>query len=193
MDYLAFKRARRNDIIHFGVKRRSGRYPWGSGEHPYQSAVDRGLRRQQAQQKRAEARASKTKERAAKNLSIGKERLQNRVDRANALADIDYYSKKIGWDKTLKAARTNEEAIKIKRVANEILESEARTMALGDYTRKARIWNTSLTAAASTGVGVGGTMFLVAAGAPGGFLALPIAGSAAIAAVGYDYFKKSKY
>ena len=27
-----------NDYIaHFGIKRRSGRYPWGSGERPYQS------------------------------------------------------------------------------------------------------------------------------------------------------------
>lgn len=25
------------DIVHFGIKRRSGRYPWGSGERPYQS------------------------------------------------------------------------------------------------------------------------------------------------------------
>ena len=24
-------------LIHYGIKRRSGRYPWGSGEHPYQS------------------------------------------------------------------------------------------------------------------------------------------------------------
>lgn len=24
-------------IIHFGIKRKSGRYPWGSGERPHQS------------------------------------------------------------------------------------------------------------------------------------------------------------
>lgn len=24
------------DVLHFGIKRRSGRYPWGSGERPYQ-------------------------------------------------------------------------------------------------------------------------------------------------------------
>lgn len=27
----------KNEIYHFGIKRRSGRYPWGSGERPYQS------------------------------------------------------------------------------------------------------------------------------------------------------------
>ena len=29
-----------DDLYHTGVKRRSGRYPWGSGEHPYQSEGD---------------------------------------------------------------------------------------------------------------------------------------------------------
>lgn len=28
----------KSDIMHFGIKRRSGRYPWGSGERPYQSS-----------------------------------------------------------------------------------------------------------------------------------------------------------
>lgn len=25
------------ELLHYGIKRRSGRYPWGSGERPYQS------------------------------------------------------------------------------------------------------------------------------------------------------------
>lgn len=30
-----------NDIlIHYGMPRRSGRYPWGSGENPYQHSID---------------------------------------------------------------------------------------------------------------------------------------------------------
>lgn len=36
MDYLAFKRVYHDDLLHFGIKRRSGRYPYGSGERPYQ-------------------------------------------------------------------------------------------------------------------------------------------------------------
>lgn len=47
-NYLAFKRVYPDDLIHYGVKRRSGRYPWGSGDRPYQSdakkAIDRGVR-----------------------------------------------------------------------------------------------------------------------------------------------------
>ena len=27
-------------LMHYGVKRRSGRYPWGSGENPYQRSCD---------------------------------------------------------------------------------------------------------------------------------------------------------
>ena len=27
-------------LMHYGVKRRSGRYPWGSGENPYQHGGD---------------------------------------------------------------------------------------------------------------------------------------------------------
>ena len=26
-------------LMHYGVKRRSGRYPWGSGDNPYQLAL----------------------------------------------------------------------------------------------------------------------------------------------------------
>ena len=29
-----------NELMHYGVKRRSGRYPWGSGEDPYQHGHD---------------------------------------------------------------------------------------------------------------------------------------------------------
>ena len=28
------------DLRHYGIKRRSGRYPWGSGENPYQHSGD---------------------------------------------------------------------------------------------------------------------------------------------------------
>lgn len=31
-----------NDIYHYGIKRKSGRYPWGSGERPYQSTKASG-------------------------------------------------------------------------------------------------------------------------------------------------------
>ena len=29
-----------DELYHYGVKRRSGRYPWGSGKEPYQHSGD---------------------------------------------------------------------------------------------------------------------------------------------------------
>lgn len=34
---MVFYRSKKDDLCHDGVKRRSGRYPWGSGDRPYQS------------------------------------------------------------------------------------------------------------------------------------------------------------
>lgn len=42
-DYLAFRKIYREDLLHYGIKRRSGRYPWGSGERPFQ---DRKIQKQ---------------------------------------------------------------------------------------------------------------------------------------------------
>ena len=28
-----------DSILHYGVKRRSGRYPWGSGDEPHRNAI----------------------------------------------------------------------------------------------------------------------------------------------------------
>lgn len=43
IDYLAFRKTYRDDLLHYGIKRRSGRYPWGSGDRPYQSDVKRAI------------------------------------------------------------------------------------------------------------------------------------------------------
>lgn len=37
MDYLQFRRVYHDDLLHYGIKRRSGRYPYGSGNRPFQS------------------------------------------------------------------------------------------------------------------------------------------------------------
>ena len=28
------------ELLHYGIKKRSGRYPWGSGDNPYQRSSD---------------------------------------------------------------------------------------------------------------------------------------------------------
>ena len=32
--------ADQDQLMHYGIKRRSGRYPWGSGDNPYQRSSD---------------------------------------------------------------------------------------------------------------------------------------------------------
>ncbi len=51
-------------LIHYGKKRRSGRYPWGSGKRPFQSAKESLARR-----RTPEARTSRINKRASKKMS----------------------------------------------------------------------------------------------------------------------------
>lgn len=40
-DYLSYLHAQNEfDLMHFGIKRRSGRYPWGSGKRPFQAETN---------------------------------------------------------------------------------------------------------------------------------------------------------
>lgn len=43
-----------NELYHFGIKRRSGRYPWGSGSRPYQSEEQKAQKKQERSAKRKE-------------------------------------------------------------------------------------------------------------------------------------------
>ena len=41
LSYYGISELSENDILrHYGMPRRSGRYPWGSGENPYQHSAD---------------------------------------------------------------------------------------------------------------------------------------------------------
>ena len=39
-DLRSYEQPKEQDLLQYGVKRRSGRYPWGSGENPYQHSGD---------------------------------------------------------------------------------------------------------------------------------------------------------
>ena len=39
-DEELFEYMSENELMHYGMPRRSGRYPWGSGKEPYQHAQD---------------------------------------------------------------------------------------------------------------------------------------------------------
>ena len=40
LSYLGSAESANDDLMHYGIPRRSGRYPWGSGEDPYQHGRD---------------------------------------------------------------------------------------------------------------------------------------------------------
>ena len=86
-------------LMHYGVKRRSGRYPWGSGDNPYQHGGDFLARVEELQ------RLGKTEKQIADELHLSTTdlRMQVRVakherralqaDRARSLRDAE-----ILWD-----------------------------------------------------------------------------------------------
>lgn len=161
------------ELFHYGIPHRSGRYPYGSGDRPYQ---DREARRRE------------------KNLKVGSERLNNRIKRANELADVDRLSRKVGWKNTEQAAKAHAGVKNIKQISSEILEDEKRTEELGKYTRRVRALDVALTAVGSTTVASGTTFLTAILGAPAfASLALGSAPALALAAVGYSYYQKTKY
>lgn len=90
-------------LMHYGVKRRSGRYPWGSGESPYQHSGDFLSRVESLQSKglsekdivKAMGMESTTVFRNA--LSIAKnDRRRLQVDRAKSLAEDGLNNSEIG-------------------------------------------------------------------------------------------------
>lgn len=78
---------RPDDVMHFGVKRKSGRYPWGSGERPYQGDSPDVIRQQKAE------RAAKRKE-SVKNAakSVGKLALRSALFGATVAAKVVFSS-----------------------------------------------------------------------------------------------------
>lgn len=72
---------RPEDIMHYGVKRKSGRYPFGSGERPYQSVngggVISGYFRERARKKKeaAEAKVNAQQARTAEQEAAEKDRI----------------------------------------------------------------------------------------------------------------------
>lgn len=163
---------RPSEIYHYGIKGRSGRYPYGSGSRPYQD--------------REEAKRQK-------NISVGRDRLNNRIRRANALADIDRLSRKIGWSNTEKAAEAHKNVKNIKQLSQEILADEDRVASLGQYTRTRRAIDVALTSVGSSVVTVGGAIAVGSSGLPAGVLLLPVTASALIGYGGYKYYQKTKY
>lgn len=183
------KPIRPDEIYHYGIKRRSGRYPYGSGDRPYQGEDVRYIR----DQINRERKSRKTESLSKENLKIGQQRLENR--KRVASIQKDRLSQKVGWRNTEKAADANKRLSEINKLTDEILSSEKRTRTLGDYTRKAR--NKIVTGTAISSVAGYGTTAAFLASVLGSsasvVLTLPVLPAAAIGIAGYEYYQRTKY
>lgn len=200
-----------NEIYHYGIKRRSGRYPYGSGDRPFQdraaSIAKTGIRTVTKGAGKAARKIDRGLTKAAavsvalrelkdeKNLKIGQERLNNRIKKANS--EADKLSRKIGWGNTEKAGKEFKRMENIRDVSESILNDEERTRRLGDHTRKVR--NVVVTASTIGSVGSYATSAAWLASYFGSgisisaTLGLPVIPAAAIAYKGYKYYKKTTY
>jgi hypothetical protein len=161
--------------VHFGKGhddnppgRGSGRYAWGTGNGD----------------------GAKEKKRQ-KNLDVGRERLTNRVKVANTAPDK--LAGKAGWTNTLKSGEANKRVSEVKKLVDEILQSEDRTASLGQHTRNIRIADIAITSTAGTILATAGSAAaMTALDSVAGIVVAPIAIGVA-AKVGYDYYKKTTY
>lgn len=136
-----------DELFHFGIKRRSGRYPYGSGNRPYQD-----------------------KERSF-SYRVGAKRLENR---RNVLStQTDKYAAQVGLSNNMKAVNVEQ----LNRQTKGILEEDARVEAIGKGTiaRRAAGWTAG--GAAAVGLTAIGAMALdtITLGAAAGLVPLGMA------------------
>lgn len=92
MDYLAFRRVYHDDLLHFGIKRRSGRYPYGSGNRPFQGEP-RGKKRKnkESDRRKQEEEASKKSITYSKKEFQSKEEKKKFLDTASNATEVLQY------------------------------------------------------------------------------------------------------
>lgn len=173
-----------NELYHHGVIGMK----WGKHNGP-PYPLDAAGKEQLRQQKREE-RAAKE---AEKNESVGRERLENRIKRANASHKVDRLAAKIGDRNIQKAAAAHESVKSIKDVSNEILSDSKRTQALGRITRNTRVATIAGTAAGAAAITAGAAIIGANAvwTAPMGVALL--AANGADIALGREIYKKTFY
>ena len=125
-------------LMHYGVKRRSGRYPWGSGENPYQhsgdfiSRVD-GLKKQGLSEKQiAESLGLTTTDLRMQLRVANHQRRELEADRARSLREdglsLNEIAKQMGYanDSSIRSLLNESTAINKNRakVTAEILKKE---------------------------------------------------------------------
>lgn len=77
------------ELYHFGIPRRSGRYPWGSGDRPFQSSGGKvSVSKEERKKAKRAAKADKRISKTAKKMQNISFKMEGREDKANK-----YYAK----------------------------------------------------------------------------------------------------
>lgn len=123
-------------LMHYGVKRRSGRYPWGSGDSPYQhsgdflSRIEELKKSGRSETQIAEELGIKTTELRVLKQIASHERRQLEVDRIRSLKEDGLSTSEIG-----RIMGKNESSIR--SLLNENTEARANTAKVtADYLKK---------------------------------------------------------
>ncbi len=93
-----------NELYHFGIPRRSGRYPWGSGERPYQSAGGRSSDRVRRKEEKTRKRFDKLDKRISKKQASANIRYQRAIRKSNSLFSTKRSTRR-AFEKATKAQR----------------------------------------------------------------------------------------
>lgn len=145
-----------DDIVHFGTPRHSGRYPYGSGDRPYQSLEKKGLfsrlkeRRASKQQEKAAAEKKRKQQEAAqkareakqkkKEEEAEKERIVNKgnIEELNSIKDkltpneINNALNRIQAESRLESELARSNAEKGKQAINKIMNSNDANLILSN-------------------------------------------------------------
>lgn len=89
-----------NELYHFGIPRRSGRYPWGSGDRPFQSSGGKATKKNKRKSEREQRSAQKEHQKQLQ-LQKRKQELYYGLDLKQKLSsysqeEIDYFLDKMG-------------------------------------------------------------------------------------------------
>lgn len=104
------------ELYHFGIPRRSGRYPWGSGDRPFQSSGGKSSKTERKKQRVAKGYAKST--RKLEKIDAKRQRQQEKANKSYTKAEKKYYSKLSSQKSTDKAySRAESQQYKANRLA----------------------------------------------------------------------------
>ncbi len=115
-----------NYLIHYGIKRRSGRFPWGSGKRPFQSgggAIGKAVRfvRAKKTEKKRNENLKKAREKAAENRKLAADK--DRVLKSGSATEVLRYKGKLTNQELSEVVRRLEFEEKIRNLSKKEIKT----------------------------------------------------------------------